>query len=102
MFDTIDRGFWSYWFCYLVPQPILKILPPDAHAWELFITPEEVKKGLEEVGLRLGKVQDMKGLRPTLRVPEVRKWGTKWAWLGDWKQTSITHGSYLWYAWKPS
>lgn len=101
VFDTINRTSFSYFVCYLLPQPILRILPPNAHAWQLFISPAEVRRGLEEVGLAVGEEDNIRGMMPTLTIPSPGNWGTKWAWLGPWRQTAIVKGSYAWYAWKP-
>jgi len=38
--------------------PLTKLMPPDTHIWEMFITPEEITAALREQNML---VEDMKG-----------------------------------------
>jgi 2-polyprenyl-3-methyl-5-hydroxy-6-metoxy-1,4-benzoquinol methylase len=53
VFDTINRTWWSWVMGILVAQETIGIVPPNAHDWRLFITPEELKRVLEETGFEV-------------------------------------------------
>lgn len=59
-FDTINRtGISQVTFIYgLQESPLTKLMPPDTHIWEMFITPEEITAVLQEQRMI---VEDMKG-----------------------------------------
>ena len=59
-FDTINRTRKSQvTFIYgLQESPLTKLMPPDTHVWEMFITPDEITAALAEQGMT---VEDMQG-----------------------------------------
>jgi len=59
-FDTINRTLKSNAMMIYVLQgfPLTKLMPPDTHIWEMFITPDEITAALREQNML---VEDMKG-----------------------------------------
>jgi ubiquinone biosynthesis O-methyltransferase len=100
VFDTINRTYFSYLTMILAAQEIVGIVPDDAHAWEMFITPEEVKKGLEAQGFKVAPEGEMKGMQPTVRIPW-GKLGKKAAWMGPFTITKSLDANFAWWATKP-
>jgi len=100
VFDTINRTYFSYLTMILAAQEIVGIVPNDAHAWEMFITPEEVKKGLEAQGFKVASEDQMKGMQPTVRIPW-GKLGKKAAWMGPFQITTSLDANFAWWATKP-
>jgi 2-polyprenyl-6-hydroxyphenyl methylase/3-demethylubiquinone-9 3-methyltransferase len=60
LFDTINRTLKSkaVMIYGLQELPLTKLMPADTHAWEMFITPDEIMAALREQDM---VVQDMKG-----------------------------------------
>ncbi|EER01004.1 conserved hypothetical protein [Perkinsus marinus ATCC 50983] len=54
VFDTISRTVWSYTTVWMITQEILNIMPPNAHDWRLFITPDELKLALSNAAFSTG------------------------------------------------
>ncbi len=75
LFDTINRTQKSKaTFIYgLQESSLTKLMPPDTHIWEMFITPEEIRSTLQAQGMI---VEDMMGSRiaknPLLTLWDVR------------------------------
>jgi 2-polyprenyl-6-hydroxyphenyl methylase/3-demethylubiquinone-9 3-methyltransferase len=59
-FDTINRTLKSKAVMIYALQefPLTKLMPPDTHIWEMFITPDEITAALREQNML---VEDMKG-----------------------------------------
>jgi len=58
-FDTINRTLKSKAvFIYgLQKSPFTKLMPPDTHVWEMFITPDEIISALRANGMTVGDMQ---------------------------------------------
>ena len=79
-FDTINRTVQSrVTFIYgLQESPITRLMPPDTHVWEMFITPDELRTTIQRHGMT---VNDLKGGKiaknpfATLWDIQQQKWG---------------------------
>ncbi|MEL6959004.1 MAG: bifunctional 2-polyprenyl-6-hydroxyphenol methylase/3-demethylubiquinol 3-O-methyltransferase UbiG [Pseudomonadota bacterium] len=61
LFDTINRNILARLAVITMAEDVLRLLPKGTHDPEMFITPAELKSGLEQAGLEVGK---MTGLGP--------------------------------------
>jgi 2-polyprenyl-6-hydroxyphenyl methylase / 3-demethylubiquinone-9 3-methyltransferase len=61
-FDTINRTLNSRvaFIFGLQEFPLTRLMPPDTHVWEMFITPNEIAAALRETGIN---VQELKGAK---------------------------------------
>ncbi len=60
-FDTVNRTWLSFLGAIWVVQKWLRLLPPHTHAWNLFITPGELKSVFSASAL---EVREIRGLSP--------------------------------------
>lgn len=88
-----------------------RILPLDAHRWELFVTPAEVARLLSGVGLVMAPTSERRGMRPTFRPlaflralcapkrPDDAP--RRWHILGPFELCQSDAANWLWAATKP-
>jgi 2-polyprenyl-6-hydroxyphenyl methylase/3-demethylubiquinone-9 3-methyltransferase len=69
-YDTINRTEKSRVENILVAQdfPLTSFFPPNTHAWEMFIKPEELQDLLEQVGLQHRAMSGLRSKLPDLQV----------------------------------
>lgn len=108
VFDTIHRTAYSWVTTILVAQKLLRYVPPDAHDWSLYITPEELRRGLEEAGFEVAPEEEWTGMGPKLYAPHKVLWRLlvegkgRGSFFGPWRQSRWNRqASYLGWARKP-
>lgn len=65
LMDTINRSLLSYLILIFAGEMVLGTLPRGAHDWRLFITPDELDRGLEAAGFQR-RNQSFPGFRPSI------------------------------------
>ncbi|KAF4652262.1 Hexaprenyldihydroxybenzoate methyltransferase, mitochondrial [Perkinsus chesapeaki] len=60
VFDTVARSFLTYSHYWLTMQEILRVLPPNAHDWRLFIDPSEMVTLLQDTGFSVSDSPESK------------------------------------------
>jgi len=63
LLDTINRTILSYLIAILGSEYVLGAIPKNSHDWRLFITPEELTKGLIQAGFNVSS--NFPGFRPS-------------------------------------
>ncbi|KAL0476538.1 ubiquinone biosynthesis O-methyltransferase [Acrasis kona] len=67
LYDTINRNRFTVAFI-IFTEHIIKIIPRGAHDWRLFITPDEMIKLSNKVGLSSCPPSEMRGMSPRLSL----------------------------------
>lgn len=109
VFDTIHRTAYSWLTTILVAQRLLRYIPEDAHDWRLYVTPQEMRHGLEKAGFEVSDEREQwSGMGPSLYAPHRVLWRLlvekkgRASLFGPWGQSRWNkQASYLGWARKP-
>jgi 2-polyprenyl-6-hydroxyphenyl methylase/3-demethylubiquinone-9 3-methyltransferase len=104
VYDTVNRTLFSWLVVIRFSEKLTNLVPNHIHDWRLFITPEEMKYGLQRVGLKpsnyIRGIELNLGLSMFKKCLEFLLGKRNLNSITEWKESDMISGSFMGYATK--